>query len=338
MDRQMTNSPGRSARLDEVAARAGVSTATVSRFFNNPDVVAKATAEKIRAAVAEIGYVPNLLAGGLASSRSRLVAALVPHLSNSIFGQTIEAMVEQLYTEGIVVMLGLTGTGDTRLESLIKAALARRADAIILTGILEDEGLRALLQRSSTTVIEIWGLPENPIDIAVGFSHYAVGVDIARFIHSRGYLHPHLLTPSTARARERRDGLIAEWAAAGGAQITEDDVEAPVHFGSARAAFAKIRRLDPRPDVVVCGSDSLAQGVMVEAMSCGLKVPDDIAVVGFGNSSLAGEMRPTITTIDVDGARIAREAIAAMRQRALGEEIRNRTIDVGFRLIARDSA
>ncbi len=134
----MTNSPGKTARLDEVAARAGVSTATVSRFFNNPDVVAAATADKIRAAVAEIGYVPNLLAGGLASNRSRLVAALVPHLSNSIFGQPIEAMVEQLYTEGIVVMLGLTGTADIRLEPLIRAALGRRADAIILTGFLLD--------------------------------------------------------------------------------------------------------------------------------------------------------------------------------------------------------
>jgi LacI family transcriptional regulator, gluconate utilization system Gnt-I transcriptional repressor len=90
--------------------------------------------------------------------------------------------------------------------------------------------------------------------------------------------------------------------------------------------------------VIVCGSDVLAQGVIIEAQAAGMKVPDELAVMGFGNVAIAGDMRPSITTVDVDGARIGREAVAVLRRRAAGEKIAQRVIDVGFRLIARESA
>ncbi len=93
-------------KLDDVAGRAGVSTATVSRYYNNPEVVAPATAERIRAAIEATGYLPNLIAGGLASNRSRLVAVLVPEIAQSIFNDTIEAMSAELALDGNIVMLG----------------------------------------------------------------------------------------------------------------------------------------------------------------------------------------------------------------------------------------
>lgn len=328
--------PEKTPKLDDVALHAGVSTATVSRFINNPGVVAEATAERIRAAIAATGYIPNLLAGGLASSRSRLVAVLIPHLSNSIFNDTIEAMSEELTAAGTNVMLGLTGVDTARTEALIRAAISRRVDAIISTGPLND-AIVDLVRRSKTLFLQIWELPEEPIDIAVGFSHRDAGRDIARFLVTRGYQRPHVITAQGVRAAMRRDGFKEEWDAQGGGPLTEDMVDIPSRFGHARRAFAEIRRLDAMPDVVVCGSDYLAQGLIVEAQAAGLKVPEDLAIMGFGNSSLAGEMRPTITTVDIDGARIAREAIAAIRRHAEGKQ-GERRIDVGFRLIARESA
>lgn len=335
----MKNAPaGKQARLDDVAAMAGVSSATVSRYFNNPDVVAKGTAERIKAAVEQIGYVPNLMAGGLASSRTRLVAVLAPHLSNSIFSETIEAMVSELAAEGYNVMLGVTGTIDFGLNKQIQSALARRVDTIIITGLVTDEEVRQQLQRSNVTVIETWGLPEDPIDVAVGFEHADVGVEIARFIESRGYQRPHLLTARSSRARARADALIEEWCARHDAPPTEKEIDIPVHFGRARGAFSDIRRMETPPDVVVCGSDSLAQGIIVEATAAGLRVPDDLAVIGFGNSIIAGEMRPTITSIEIDGARIAREAAEVMRRRSVSSNPDETRIDIGFKLIARESA
>lgn len=319
--------------LDDVATLAGVSSATVSRYLNSPDVVAKATAERIAKAIKEIGYIPNLLAGGLASSRSRQVSVLIPHLSDSIFNETIESMSEELVAGGITVMLGLTGVSAERTAKLIMAALSRRVDAIISTGLLTPE-IEELLRRSKVRFIQIWELPENPIDIAIGFSHREVGRDIARFLRTRGYRLPHIITAEGKRAAQRRDGFVAEWQASGGEVPTEDSVTIPSRFGHARRAFAEMRRLERMPDVVVCGSDHLAQGIIVEAQFAGLRVPEDLAVIGFGNASLAGEMRPTITTVDIDGARIAREAIAAIDRADSG----NRIVDVGFRLIARESA
>lgn len=323
--------------LDDVAAEAGVSAATVSRYLNHPGVVAPATAARIQAAVAATGYIPNLLAGGLASNRSRLVAVLIPHLTNSIFNDTIEAMADELSAAGASVMLGLTGMDDLRTDKLLRAAISRRADAIISTGVI-TESVADLVRRSRTLFIQIWELPDDPIGMAVGFSHRDAGRDIARFLVMRGYQRPHVITATGARANQRRDGFVAEWQAQGGGPLTESTVDIPSRFGHARRSFAEMRRLEAMPDVVVCGSDFLAQGLIVEALANGLRVPDDIAVVGFGNSSLAGEMRPTITTVDIDGTRIAREAIAAIRRHGDGEELTERRIDVGFRLIARESA
>ncbi|MFN4135492.1 MAG: LacI family DNA-binding transcriptional regulator [Novosphingobium sp.] len=328
---------GKAPTLDDVAARAGVSTATVSRYVNNPAVVAKATAERIRAAIAATGYIPNLLAGGLASSRSRMVAVLIPYLTDSIFNDTMQAMVEELSAAGITVMMGLTGVSEARTEDLIRAALSRRVDAIIFTGPMTAQ-VEAMVRRSPALFIQVWELPDDPIGIAVGFSHHAAGRDIARFVMQRGYRRPHLVTAKGARAQMRRAGFVEEWTRAGSGAISESDVEVPSRFGHARRIFAEIRRLPELPDVVVCGSDYLAQGVIVEALAAGLRVPDNIAVIGFGNSSIAGEMRPTITSVEVDGARIAREAIAAIRRHCAQEPLAERWIDVGFRLVARESA
>ena len=301
-------------------------------------MLAPATAERIRAAVAEIAYVPNLLAGGLASSRSRLVAVLVPDIANSIFNDTIEAMVDALAADGYMPMLGLTRADDSRTGSLIEAAVSRRVDGIILTGGIVDDTIREQLRTSGATVIETWGLPPDPVDIAVGFSHRAVGAELADFLAERGYERPHVVVADGDRARARRDGFRDRWTALGGAEPTETPVPIPSRFSHGRLVFRRIADMAVRADVVLCGSDVIGQAVIAEALAAGLKVPTDLAVVGFGNLAPSGAMRPTMTTVDIDGARIGREAVGVLRRRAAGETIVNRHIDVGFRIIARESA
>lgn len=335
MRRKTTRPP----TLEEVAVRAGVSPATASRFFNQPKLVAQRTAARIKAAVTATGYVHNLLANGVASNRSRMVAVLVPEVANSIFNDTIEAMTAELDRDGNVVMLGLTHPDESRLVPLIEAALGRRAEGVILTAVLTDPRARKMLRDQRATVIETWGLPADPIDVAVGFSHDAVGRAVARFVRDRGYRRPHLVVPGSLRARQRRDGFVAAWPTARGlARPTEMDTSSPGRFAHGRAVVRGILDARPRPDVVICTSDLLAQGVIVEALAAGLRVPDDLAVVGFGNLSIANEMRPTITTVDVDGARIGREAVSVLRRRAAGEILKGHVMDVGFEIIARESA
>lgn len=335
----MTDQPPHSSRaptLNDVARDAGVSAATVSRFLNSPDVVAQATGERIRKAIDQTGYIPNALAGDLATSKSRMVAVLIPHLENSLFNDMIERMVGEMTASGNNVMIGLTGTSPERSESLVRAALSRRVDAIISTGPASDPVVD-LVGRSRTLFIQVWELPDDPVGVAIGFSHEDAGRDIARFLASRGYQRPHIVTADSPRARNRRTGFVAEWEALGMGSLSESLVDMPTRFGHARRVFSDIRRMDQRPDVVVCGSDHLAQGLIVEAQAAGLRVPDDLGVIGFGNNTISGEMRPTITSVDVDGARIAREVMAAIQRHQDGKPFPSRKIDVGFRLIARES-
>lgn len=325
-------------RLDEVASLAGVSTATVSRYVNNPSMVARATAERIKVAIESTGYLPNLNAGALASSRSRLIAALVPDIAQSIFNDTMEAMIERLTAEGNSVVMSLTGPDNRGLDSQIDAALSRRVDAIILTGIVSNTKVRERLRQQPVSVIETWGLPDDPIDLAVGFSHIAVGREVARFLRGRGYRRPHLVVPRSARSERRASSFAQEWTAEGGDPPTRLEVDVPSHFGQGRLAFRGLADLSARPDVVVCGSDWIAQGLIIEAQAAGVRVPDQLAVIGFGNLRMAGDMRPTITSVDVDGTRIADEVNGILSQRANNEPIARPVIDVGFRIIARESA
>jgi LacI family transcriptional regulator, gluconate utilization system Gnt-I transcriptional repressor len=322
--------------LNDVAREANVSAATVSRFLNNPGVVADETGTRISAAIDKTGYIPNALAGDLASSKSRMVAVLIPCLENSLFNDMIERMVGEMTASGNNVMIGLTGTGTERTDSLVRAALSRRVDAIIATGTVSHNVIN-MVGRSRTLFIQVWELPEDPVGVAIGFRHEDAGRDIARFLASRGYHRPHVVTAESPRARSRRDGFFAEWEALGLSLPTESITDMPTRFGHARRVFADLRRLADRPDVVVCGSDLLAQGIIVEAQAAGLRVPDDLGVIGFGNNAISGEMRPTITSVDIDGARIAREVMAAISRHQEGREFTSRRIDVGFRLIARES-
>ena len=326
---------GGPATLDVVAKLAGVSTATVSRYLNNPDVVAEKTALTIRKAIAETGYVPNLLAGGLASNRSRLVAVIVPSVSLSIFNDTIDAIVEALSAAGYTAMLGLSGEDDTRLGSVIDAAIARRPDGIIVTAV-GTAAIRDRLENCGITVIETWDLPERPVDIAVGFCHGAVGRAVGEFLLSRGYKRPLVISAAGTRARRRYEGLVEAMAGHGLKPPPIDYLGGTTRFGEGRRRFAHALDSGLTPDVVICSSDWLALGVVVEAKSRGLSVPDDVGVIGFGDLGIAAEMEPAITTVRIHGERIGAQAVEALVNRAEGRDT-EKLVNVGFSIIERST-
>lgn len=323
--------------LSDVADAAGVSSATVSRYFSNPSTVAPKTAERIRAAVMETGYTPNKVAGSLASNKSQLVSVLIPQLAPSLFIETIESLVDRFHAAGLVVTVGVTEFDSARTEELIMAALAYRAKAIVLTGEVSEE-VKKFIRQSNTTAIEIWDLPDDPINLAVGFSHDEIGRKLAEFARLRGFIRPHFITNAGPRGIKRRDGFASEWARLGGGDMSESHLPPPMQYGYARGAFAELMRKPQMPDVVVCSSDWLAQGIIIEAQHQGLKVPEDLAVIGFGNSALSSEMRPTITSIDIDGEKMADRIIDLLQRQDRGEELTDKVVDTGFRIIARESA
>jgi LacI family gluconate utilization system Gnt-I transcriptional repressor len=316
---------------------AGVSSATVSRFFNSPQMLSADTAQRVGDAVKRVGYVPNLLAGGLASSRSRLVAAAIPAISQSIFASTIQSLTDSLADEGYSVLLGLTGATDEHVQRQLLAMIGRRPDGIILTGTMLDTAARKQLKSTGIPTIETWDLPEDPIDLVVGFSHPAVGVAVARRALALGRRRALIVSAGGVRALARRYSFARTMLDGGAREPAVCTCTGAATYGRARRAVAA--RLDSAAptDLIVCSSDWAAHGVLDELRHRGVRVPDDIAVIGFGDLDFAAELTPALTTVKIDGAVMGKHAARFLMLRARGQKIEQPRVDIGFSLIIRQS-
>ncbi|SAL86451.1 LacI family transcription regulator [Caballeronia choica] len=329
-----------SVTLIDVARVAGVAPMTVSRALHRPELVRSDTARKVREAVRATGYVPNMLAGGLASSKSRLVAILLPTIANSIFADTVQALMDGLTASGYQTLLGLTGYSTAREEELVEAILGRRPDGIVLAGTSHTEATIKRLTKGKIPVVEIWDLTDKPIDMVIGFSHEQVGAEVARHLIRKGYQRFGVISVDDPRGLRRCRSLINELASHGKTNVPFEVLQAPATLQGGREGLSRMIT-SGCPEVVVCSSDTLAQGVLAEAASRGLNVPGDVAVMGFGDLSTAAHVYPALSTVRVDGATIGKNAAAALLARFAAEADKDQVavrMDTGFSIIDRESA
>ncbi|MBL8524672.1 MAG: LacI family DNA-binding transcriptional regulator [Betaproteobacteria bacterium] len=323
--------------LSDVAKVAGVSAITASRALNTPDRVSPDALARVRGAIERTGYVPNMLAGGLASNRSRLVAALVPTIAGPVFLESIQALTEALAESGYQLMLGQSGYSGSREDALLDAIIGRRPDGIVLTGVMHSaEGRRRLLA-SGIPVVETWDLTPTPIDMLVGFSHEKVGAAVAEYLYARGKRRPAIVTGDDQRAGIRHRSFVDAAVRLGIAAVPACVVPAPTTLGSGRSALAELLQKHPDIDAVFCSSDVLALGVMTEAQSRGLSIPEKFAVFGFGDLSFAGDTHPPLTTVRIDGTAIGRQAAKFIVERAQGAQPAQHVVDLGFTIVERQS-
>jgi len=324
--------------LRDVAALAGVAPITASRALNTPQAVSAEVLRRVQDAVQRTGYVPNRMAGALASARSRLIAAVVPSTVVSVFMETIEALNETLFDSGYQLMLGQSNYSVEREEALLEAIIGRRPDGIFLTGILPPGRARARLLASGIPVVETWDLTPTPIDMLIGFSHADIGREVARFLHRKGHSRCALVRADDERALRRAAAFIDERKAHGQDEVPVVSVGAARSLRSGREALARLLALEPAADAVFCSSDLLALGVMTEARVRGIRIPQDLAVVGFGDVPFVGDMAPALTTVRINGGRIGELAARYLMARAQGQPVAQPLVDVGFSIIERESA
>lgn len=327
--------------LGDVARIAGVSPITASRALNSPDQVAPETLARVRDAVARTGYVPNRLAGGLASARSRLVAAVVPTIAGPVFMEMVQSLTAALAEAGYQLMLGQSGYTESREDALLDAIIGRRPDGIVLTGIMHSaEGRRRLLA-SGIPVVETWDLTPTPIDMVVGFSHLEAAAAVVRHLHGKGRRHLALLSGDDERALRRNRGFVAEALRLGlvdsAAALPVQLVPAPTTLGSGRAGLARLLAEAPDTDAIFCSSDMLALGVLTEAAARGIAVPQQMAVVGFGDLGFAADTQPALSTVRIDGTGIGQRAAQCIVGRAEGRDIGEKVLDLGFSIVERAS-
>jgi len=330
---------GSNLTLIDVAKVAGVSPMTVSRALHRPELVTEQTREKVREAVRQTGYVSNMLAGGLASNKSRLVAIFLPTIANSIFADTVQSLMERLAQAGYQTLLGLTGYSAEQEEKLLEAVLGRRPDGIVLTGTLHTESSRLRLAQAGIPVVEAWDLSESPLDMLVGFSHEKVGQETARHLLNKGYKRFSVVTISDPRGLRRCRSLIEELKRQGIEEVPMEVLAPPATLEVGREGLRRLLEQPVRPNIVVCSSDTVAQGVLAEAASRGMTVPSDLAVMGFGDLSTAAQVYPALSTVSVDGSKIGLQVAQALLERfdhpnGSQEPVR---IDTGFTFIDRAS-
>ncbi|GAA0903598.1 LacI family DNA-binding transcriptional regulator [Pseudonocardia zijingensis] len=325
-------------RLQDVADRAGVSMKTVSNVINGYVHVSEAMRAKVLAAIDEVGYEPNLSARNLARGRAGMIALVVPQLDMPYFASLSMHVLEAAEKQGWVVLIQQT-RGDAEKERAVLAGrFGQRVDGIVFSPL--RVGTDEIRQRRDRTPLVLLG--ERPVD---GVADHVVIDNVA----AADLAVSHLLDlgrrrvamiggPVGSTGTHRSEGYAAALTRRGIA--VDPDLVVPVHSNRGEegeaAMDAMLARLDTPPDAVFCMTDWVALGVIRSLHLHGLRVPDDVAVVGFDDIPYSTASTPTLTSISPDRAAVAREAVASLAAQQKGEH-EPREIEVGFELVVRES-
>jgi len=286
--------------LNTVARQAGVSAITVSRYFNQPEQVSEELRERIATVVTALGYVPNLVAGGLASARGKIVGMVIPNISGPIFANTIQGFSDTLSRHGYQLLLASSYFDATQEESAVRAFLGWSPAALVLTSHFHSAGTEKMIAEADIPVIETWDYQPDREPLQIGFSHFEVGVTAARYLHGKGYRRIAFVqnsAPGDFSALERRDGYATTVRALGLEPwvFAPDPDSAP--FEAGKQAMQALMNTSPRPDAIIFANDNLAAGGLLAGQRAGLNIPQDCAVLGFGDYPFAEMLLPSLSTI-----------------------------------------
>jgi LacI family transcriptional regulator, gluconate utilization system Gnt-I transcriptional repressor len=298
--------------MKDVASAAGVSVMTVSRAFKADASVGEETRSRILRAAEDLGYVFDAVASNLRSQRSGFVAVTIPSINNANFAETVGALSQALEGAGLQVLLGSTSYKVAEEERLIEQLLRRRPEAIVITGGRHTPRARRLLENAGIPVVETWDLPDHPIGHVVGFSNAATMEMMVDHLVTRGYSRIGFIggdADGDTRGADRRRGFLAALARHGlPATRLSPAGEPPISMREGADAMARLLTSHPDVQAVVCVSDLSAFGALTECQRRGLRVPEDIAIAGFGAYEISSVCVPTLTTIDPCPREIGQQA------------------------------
>jgi LacI family gluconate utilization system Gnt-I transcriptional repressor len=330
------------ATMAEVAALAGVTKMTVSRVLRHPEKVNPDTRERVTAAMATLGYVPNRLAGSLTAGTSGLVAAIVPTLRHSIFADTLEGISDVLSEAGLGLFVSSSAYRTDVEEAQIRSILERRPDALVLTGLTHSGGTRELLRGFGIPVVETWETGDEPVDMAVGYSNREAAHAMTAELIRSGYRNIAFVNgpaENNERARHRAEGYLAAIAEAGlkapPIHVVHDE-EAILPETGAKAIRA-LRTKSPEVDAVFFTSDVFAVGAILACRELGIEVPRQIGIAGFHDLEIGRVVSPTLTTVHVPAMEMGRKAGHMILARLAGNRTPRERQDLGFSIISRES-
>jgi LacI family gluconate utilization system Gnt-I transcriptional repressor len=338
--RERRTSPSRVTMAD-VAQAAGVSAQTVSRAINYPEQVGESVRDAVQEAIRRLNYVPNFAASQMATNRSGIVAVILPSISASIFADTVQGISNTLLPAGYQILLGHTFYDPDQEEALVRSFLGRGPDGLIVLGTAHTPATNNLLQQAGLPVVETWEWTSEPIDLLVGFSNEEAAIAMVEHLFAKGYrklVFSGVVEEGDARAKARLRGFQTA-----ARKLGMDGNR--VHLLQGRNVSMKvgamsvceIREHYPDVDAVFYSSDVFAAGAIQQCLKSGIRVPQDLAVAGFGGFEIAEILIPTLTTIVVPSMRIGQEAARLLLSKLKKQMIDKPHIDVGYTLVTGQS-
>ena len=313
---------------------------TASRAISQPSMVSAELRARVEEAVRTLGYVPNRAARALASSHSKVIAVLIPSLSNAVFTDVLAGIQDALGPHGYQVLISDTRYSDAEEEKLLGINLQSHPDGVLLTGLRQSERVRALLAASQVPVVSMMDLSDDPEHMTVGFSQQEAARTMVRHLLGKGHKRIGFLGAQLdERTLKRAEGYRLALREAG---LYEEQRELlvpdPSTVGLGAEMLGRLLAVAPDCDALFCCNDDLAYGAIYQCQRRGIAVPGQLAISGFNDLPASAWMNPSLTTIATPRYRIGFEAATLLRQAIEGAQPAQRQIDLGFTLMARESA
>ncbi|MGA9623823.1 MAG: LacI family DNA-binding transcriptional regulator [Bryobacteraceae bacterium] len=331
-------------RMKDIARDLGVSVVTVSKVLRNHEDIGEETRQRVLKRMKELDYQPNLAARALVTGRTLTIGLVVPDLVHPFFSEVAKGLSSALRIKGYGLLISSSEENPELEREEINQMLARRVDALIIASTQWTvESFRRIEERKRPYVLIdrcFAGLPANFVgvdDEAVGrlATEHLISVGCRRIAHVRG----SEISPALGRLAGYRQALARH-----GLEVPADYIQTAGRSDDAgdvggHDAMLRLLSLEPRPDGVFCFNDPTAMGVLQAILDSGLRVPEDIAVIGCGNVRHAELLRVPLSSVDQDSAGIGRQAaaLALSLVQAKGERPRPKTILLLPKIVARES-
>jgi LacI family transcriptional regulator len=324
-------------RIEDVAALAGVSTATVSRVLSKPEIVKAARRKSVLDAIKRLGYVPDLSARSLASGRSNIVGCVVPTIDHAIFAKSTQSLQLTLLKSGYQLLIASHNYNAKNEEGAVIALQQRGVDGLVLVGTDHTTATWKSITSWGKPTLLSWSCDARLPSI--GFDNHAVASTLTRHLLDLGHRRIGVIsgyTEQNDRARARIDGVRDEMKRAGLRLLSRDITEQPFNLAGGRLGLQKLMRNAAKPTAVLCGNDLLAAGALLEAQRIGIRVPQELSICGIDNQELAHELNPGLTTVSLPTEALGRITAEQIVAALAGEPIPKKQL-LPFELVVRGS-
>jgi LacI family transcriptional regulator len=334
MSRSFARGSSGTVTVQDVAERAGVSVASVSRVLNKSGNVSSRLKHRIEEAVADLGYVPHGAAQALASRRSKTIGAVVPTLENPTFAIGVEALQRYLTRSGYMLLLASSNYDPDQELLQVRTLVGRGVDGMMLVGNVHDSKLYDFLDEKGIPYVNTWVLDPSGKIPSVGFDNRQAATDLVNYLLDLGHRDFGViagLTVANDRAQARVDGVREALARKGLSLTREKLIERPYKILDGKVALRELLKSPKPPTAVICGNDLLAFGAMLECYERGISIPEEISIAGFDDLDFAAHLSPSLTTVRVPADEIGMKAAEFLLSRIKGDPILPITeIDVNF--------